>query len=172
WFYIISFLQFNVLNYRKDIPIHILDNESYEKDSVFYVEIGEPKLEEDLIKEETGQINNEPSSPNGEASEADKLAMLGKPRLGEYYRCQIRIKESREFKNTVDKLFEKANVSLMIGTSSWREQFLGVITVNTGDEDDEEEDDGTEKMPSCSDYVIHFFTIFWKVLFAFIPPTG
>lgn len=153
----------------KDIPIHILDNESYEKDSVFYVEIGEPKLEEDLIKEETGQINNE-TSPDGEDSEAKKLALLGKPRLGEYYRCQIRIKESREFKNTVDKLFEKANVSLMIGTSSWREQFLGVITVNAGDEDDEE-DDGTEKMPSCSDYVIHFFTIFWKVLFAFVPPT-
>lgn len=28
-----------------------------------------------------------------------------------------------------------------------------------------------EKLPSCSDYVMHFITIFWKILFALIPPT-
>jgi len=28
-----------------------------------------------------------------------------------------------------------------------------------------------EKMPSCMDYVMHFVTIIWKILFAFIPPT-
>lgn len=26
--------------------------------------------------------------------------------------------------------------------------------------------------PSCGDYVMHFLTLFWKLLFAFIPPTG
>lgn len=26
-------------------------------------------------------------------------------------------------------------------------------------------------MPSCSDYVMHFITLFWKLIFAFIPPT-
>lgn len=31
--------------------------------------------------------------------------------------------------------------------------------------------DGEEKLPSCGDYVMHFLTIFWKILFAFIPPT-
>jgi len=41
----------------------------------------------------------------------------------------------------------------------------------SGDDDDDEEG-GEEKLPSCMDYVMHFLTIFWKVLFAFVPPTG
>ena len=48
--------------------------------------------------------------------------------------------------------------------------------MSAGDEDeggDGEEEDGEaeEKMPSCSDYVMHFITLFWKLMFAFIPPT-
>jgi hypothetical protein len=35
-----------------------------------------------------------------------------------------------------------------------------------GDDDDE------EKLPSCGDYIMHFVTLFWKLLFAFVPPTG
>ncbi|GFW97789.1 hypothetical protein TNCV_1425521 [Trichonephila clavipes] len=31
---------------RKEIPIQIVDNESYERDSVFYVELGDPRTEE------------------------------------------------------------------------------------------------------------------------------
>ena len=38
--------------------------------------------------------------------------------------------------------------------------------------DDDEEEGGEEKMPSCTDYVLHFLTVFWKILFAFVPPTG
>lgn len=38
-----------------------------------------------------------------------------------------------------------------------------------GDED--EEDTGEERLPSCFDYVMHFLTVFWKVLFACVPPT-
>ncbi|XP_042895343.1 sodium/calcium exchanger 3 [Parasteatoda tepidariorum] len=151
----------------KEIPIQIVDNESYERDSVFYVELGDPRTEEDYIKEQSGQILDE-HRPTSELTEAEKVALLGKPRLGDNYKIQLRIKESKEFKNTVDKLFEKTNVSMTIGTSSWKEQFLDVITVSAGDDD---EDGDEEKMPSCSDYVMHFFTIFWKVLFAFIPPT-
>ncbi|GFR07156.1 hypothetical protein TNCT_678341 [Trichonephila clavata] len=153
---------------RKEIPIQIVDNESYERDSVFYVELGDPRTEEDYIKEQSGQELDE-HRPSAELTEAEKIALLGKPRLGDNYKIQLRIKESKEFKNTVDKLFEKTNASLTIGTSSWKEQFLDVITVSAGDDDDEEGDE--ERMPSCSDYVMHFFTIFWKVLFAFVPPT-
>lgn len=29
-----------------------------------------------------------------------------------------------------------------------------------------------EPTPSCGDYIMHFLTLFWKILFAFIPPTG
>ena len=36
---------------------------------------------------------------------------------------------------------------------------------------DDEEDSGEEHLPSCFDYIMHFLTVFWKVLFAFVPPT-
>lgn len=36
------------------------------------------------------------------------------------------------FQNTVDKLVQRANASLLIGTSSWKEQFLEAITVSAG----------------------------------------
>ncbi|GIX72860.1 hypothetical protein CDAR_72441 [Caerostris darwini] len=31
---------------KKEIPIQIVDKESYERDSVFYVELGDPRTEE------------------------------------------------------------------------------------------------------------------------------
>merc|ERR1712043_35839 len=37
-----------------------------------------------------------------------------------------------------------------------------------GDEDEEKE----EKMPTCGDYIMHFLTLFWKVIFSFIPPAA
>ncbi len=37
---------------------------------------------------------------------------------------------------------------------------------------EDEDEDGEAKMPSCGDYVLHFLTLFWKILFAFVPPTG
>merc|ERR1712142_401163 len=58
---------------------------------------------------------------------------------------------------------------------SWKDQFVEAITVQAGDDDDEEEaedgEEGEEKLPSCSDYVMHFVTVFWKIIFAVIPPT-
>lgn len=68
----------------------------------------------------------------------------------------------------MDKLVQRANASLLIGTSSWKEQFIEAITVNPG-EDGEEEDN---KKASCFDYFMHVITLFWKLIFAFVPPTG
>nr|XP_046918733.1 sodium/calcium exchanger 1-like isoform X2 [Dermatophagoides farinae] len=142
------------------IPINIMDNESYEKDVIFYVELGEPIREEDLNAD-----NDDREAQT--AADADEIALLGKPKLGELYKCQIRIHESKEFKSMVDKLISKANTSITIGSSSWKEQFIEAITVSAGDDDDDDE----KKYPTCSDYVMHFFTLFWKLLFAFVPPT-
>uniref|UniRef100_A0A182MSA0 Uncharacterized protein n=1 Tax=Anopheles culicifacies TaxID=139723 RepID=A0A182MSA0_9DIPT len=77
----------------------------------------------------------------------------------------------RNQNNTVDKLVQRANASILIGTSSWKEQFVEAITVSAGDDDGENE--GEEPpTPSCMDYIMHFVTLFWKIIFAFIPPTG
>lgn len=37
---------------------------------------------------------------------------------------------------------------------------------------DDEGEDSEESSPSAMDYIMHFVTLFWKVVFAFIPPTG
>merc|ERR1712241_1200928 len=41
-----------------------------------------------------------------------------------------------------------------------------------GEEGGEEGEEGEEKMPTCGDYIMHFLTLFWKVIFATIPPVG
>ncbi|MGH0154669.1 UNVERIFIED_CONTAM: hypothetical protein FKN15_038984 [Acipenser sinensis] len=82
--------------------------------------------------------------------------------------------------STVDKLIKKTNLALVIGTHSWREQFIEAVTVRSGngDEDDEVHEEGggggsrEERLPSCFDYAMHSLTVFWKVLFACVPPTG
>ncbi|XP_059903831.1 sodium/calcium exchanger 1a isoform X1 [Gadus macrocephalus] len=103
-----------------------------------------------------------------------RVAALGRPRLGEHARLEVVIEESYEFKNLVDKLVKKTNLALVIGTNSWREQFRDAITVNPVEDDDNEEEQdgrGERRLPSCFDYVMHFLTVFWKLLFALVPPT-
>lgn len=82
--------------------------------------------------------------------------------------------------DTVDKLFTKkeSTAAPVPWSTAWREQFIEAITVQVGDEGDGEDgaegdEDGEqeEKMPSCCDYVMHFACLFWKLLFAFVPPT-
>ncbi|XP_045175491.1 sodium/calcium exchanger 1-like isoform X1 [Mercenaria mercenaria] len=174
---------------EKYISIRIYDDEEYEKNEEFFVELGEPSLtrrgsefegednENDeepavhFLRRKTAGKGKSPDADSGaiiNSTEDEQLQELGKPRLGDLTKIQISIKESQEFKSVVDKLLKKANVSLVVGTSSWREQFIEAITVSPGDEDEEESE---EKLPSCSDYVMHFLTLFWKVLFALIPPT-
>lgn len=41
--------------------------------------------------------------------------------------------------------------------------------------DDDEDNEGNEEdepTPGVMDYIMHFLTLFWKIVFAFIPPTG
>nr|XP_031833671.1 sodium/calcium exchanger 1 isoform X1 [Nomia melanderi] len=157
---------------EKVINLSIIEEDSYEKDALFYVELGEPQLQGGVLGgrlTEAGiAVAAEMKQPENRTAE-EKMALLGKPKLGEVFRAQIRIKESKEFKNTVDKLVQRANQSILLGTSSWKEQFTEALTVSGGDEDDEGA--GEPAAPSTMDYLMHSVTIFWKVLFAFVPPT-
>merc|ERR1712080_325269 len=65
------------------------------------------------------------------------------------------------------------NASMLIEDSSWKDQFIEAFSVQAEEDDDEEEgEEGEEKMPSCGDYIMHFLTLPWKLIFAFVPPTG
>ncbi|XP_043672127.1 sodium/calcium exchanger 1 isoform X3 [Vespula pensylvanica] len=161
---------------EKTVSMEIIEEDSYEKDALFYVELGEPQLQGEP---EAGiAVAAELKQPE-ERTEEEKMALLGKPKLGEVSKAQIRIKESKEFKNTVDKLVQRANASILLGTSSWKEQFTEALTVSGGDEEDDAEGGGggggggggESSSPTPADYLMHSITIFWKVLFAFVPPT-
>nr|XP_013011144.1 sodium/calcium exchanger 1 isoform X4 [Cavia porcellus]XP_023422049.1 sodium/calcium exchanger 1 isoform X4 [Cavia porcellus] len=161
----------------KIITIRIFDREEYEKECSFSLVLEEPKWIRRGMKGGftiTGKHlydeydDKQPLTSKEE--EERRIAELGRPILGEHTKLEVIIEESYEFKSTVDKLIKKTNLALVVGTNSWREQFIEAITVSAGEDDDDDEC-GEEKLPSCFDYVMHFLTVFWKVLFAFVPPT-
>lgn len=157
------------------IKIRIIDDEEYEKHETFYVTLGEPRYHtkaDGAVECLTGEQEEEQL-----VQEDDVIAELGRPKCGEIVKTVVHIRESMEFKGTVDKLLKKANISLVVGTSSWREQFIEALSVSAGDDEEggggEEDEEGEveEKLPSCMDYVMHFLSVIWKLFFALIPPT-
>ncbi|XP_039495351.1 sodium/calcium exchanger 3 isoform X3 [Drosophila santomea] len=159
---------------EKFIDLYILEESSYEKDVSFKVHIGEPRLAPDSTQyhdELADKIKEVEKKAVQDLTELDRILLLSKPRNGELTTAYVRIRESQEFKATVDKLVAKANVSAVLGTSSWKEQFKDALTVIPADESEFDNDDVEEEVPSCFSYVSHFVCLFWKVLFAFVPPT-
>ncbi|XP_058539142.1 sodium/calcium exchanger 1 isoform X13 [Neofelis nebulosa] len=156
----------------KIITIRIFDREEYEKECSFSLVLEEPKW---IRRGMTGGFTiteecDDKQPLTSKEEEERRIAEMGRPILGEHTKLEVIIEESYEFKSTVDKLIKKTNLALVVGTNSWREQFIEAITVSAGEDDDDDEC-GEEKLPSCFDYVMHFLTVFWKVLFAFVPPT-
>ncbi|XP_028620911.1 sodium/calcium exchanger 1 isoform X2 [Grammomys surdaster] len=179
----------------KIITIRIFDREEYEKECSFSLVLEEPKwirrgmkggftlTGQPIFRKVHARDHPIPSTVISISDEYDdkqpltskeeeerRIAEMGRPILGEHTKLEVIIEESYEFKSTVDKLIKKTNLALVVGTNSWREQFIEAITVSAGEDDDDDEC-GEEKLPSCFDYVMHFLTVFWKVLFAFVPPT-
>ncbi|XP_065747309.1 sodium/calcium exchanger 1 isoform X13 [Phocoena phocoena] len=155
----------------KIITIRIFDREEYEKECSFSLVLEEPKWIRRGMKALLHSAEYDDKQPlTSKEEEERRIAEMGRPILGEHTRLEVIIEESYEFKSTVDKLIKKTNLALVVGTNSWREQFIEAITVSAGEDDDDDEC-GEEKLPSCFDYVMHFLTVFWKVLFAFVPPT-
>ena len=156
------------------INIKIMDDEEYEKMEFFYVEIGNPR--QIARRSSTGSVVYEDDFTKDESkmTEEELIATQGKPKLGGTTRCKVIIIESKEFTGAVDRLLKNTNMGELLSTSSWTEQFIEAISVSAGGDDEEEdgEEGGEPKLPSCMDYVMHFLTVFWKILFAFIPPTN
>ncbi|XP_045579696.1 sodium/calcium exchanger 3 isoform X2 [Salmo salar] len=151
----------------KTFHVKVIDDEEYEKNKNFFLELAEPRMV-DMSLQKALLLAEDVPKFSSEEEEAKRIAEMGKPVLGEHSKLEVIIEESYEFKNTVDKLIKKTNLALVVGTNSWRQQFMEAITVSA---DEDEEDTGEERLPSCFDYVMHFLTVFWKVLFACVPPT-
>merc|ERR1712226_1218302 len=164
--------------YEKYIEIPIMEEDSYEKNVVMYVVIGEPRHIAGATPGEGVNYEELDAKKPEDLTEEEKIALLGRHRLGDVTKIQIRIKESKEFKSSVDRMMQRGNASLMVGASSWKDQFIDAFTVQAGDDEEGEEGEegeeaeAEEKMPTCGDYIMHFLTLFWKIIFAFIPPAG
>ncbi|XP_013927396.1 PREDICTED: sodium/calcium exchanger 3 isoform X2 [Thamnophis sirtalis] len=154
----------------KTIRVKIVDEEEYERQETFFIVLGEPKWMERGISALLLTQEVVERKLTMEEEEAKRIAEMGKPILGGHPKLEVIIEESYEFKSTVDKLIKKTNLALVVGTHSWRDQFIEAITVSAAGEEEEDES-GEERLPSCFDYVMHFLTVFWKVLFACVPPT-
>uniref|UniRef100_A0A3Q2UTD4 Solute carrier family 8 member 2b n=1 Tax=Haplochromis burtoni TaxID=8153 RepID=A0A3Q2UTD4_HAPBU len=159
-------LEFTNDQTSQTLQVRIIDDEEYEKHENFFIVLTVPSL---LFPSHPSSTEGTEGQMTAEEEEARRIAEMGKPILGEHSRLEVVIEESYEFKSTVDKLIKKTNLALVIGTHSWREQFVEAVTVSDGDDDEEEGRE--ERLPSCYDYVMHFLTVFWKVLFACVPPT-
>ncbi|KAM3616566.1 uncharacterized protein V6R79_020105 [Siganus canaliculatus] len=163
-------LEFSNDQTTQTFQVRIIDDEEYEKHENFFIVLEEPRWLKRGISALLLNQDGSEGQMSAEEEEARRIAEMGKPILGEHSRLEVVIEESYEFKSTVDKLIKKTNLALVIGTHSWREQFVEAVTVSAGNGDDDEEG-REERLPSCYDYVMHFLTVFWKVLFACVPPT-
>uniref|UniRef100_A0AC35TPI3 Sodium/calcium exchanger 1 n=1 Tax=Rhabditophanes sp. KR3021 TaxID=114890 RepID=A0AC35TPI3_9BILA len=156
------------------IEIGVLDTEQYERSDFFFIELGGPVWAK--------RMSDFAETPYELTNDQIETAELGKPRLGEFKKCQVTIKESKEFQSVVDRMIKTANTSLMLGTTTWREQFIDALTVNADDDDDDDNDEDAEagsvsttsskREPTVFDYVMHFLTVPWKLAFAIVPPTS
>ncbi|KAM9819194.1 sodium/calcium exchanger 1-like isoform X2 [Syngnathus typhle] len=190
-------LEFDDEQICQTLRINIIDDEEYEKNKTFWVEMGEPRLLEMsggskggflLTGKDPGyrklQEQQNPSSiitiPGSVCLSAsvclsDESEDLGtneeeerrnaracRPMLGEHAKLEVVIEESYEFKSAVDKVLKKTRLAVLVRTTPWREQFVEAITIGGGE-------DG-EEPPSALDYMTHFLSVFWKLLFALVPP--
>ncbi|XP_039971110.1 sodium/calcium exchanger 3-like [Bactrocera tryoni] len=164
--------------YELSIEIEIIEEHSFEKNVTFEVHLGQPRVSEDdalLLR-----IREVQQKSDDERTFRDNILLAGLPKLAETTKILCHIVESEEFKQTVNKLVQTANASKLIGTTSWKEQFLDAMTVSGGggldveDADDdieyEEDEDDDDTGPSGCEYFMHFLSIFWKICFSIIPP--
>ncbi|CAI5450514.1 unnamed protein product [Caenorhabditis angaria] len=126
---------------KAEIYIPIINDDEYEKNEEFFIELGEPIWHAEIAENDEG--------------------FDGKPILG-FAKCKVVITEDRDFKNFVDKVLVTANTSIMVGTSSWKQQFTEAMTIEAEDEDGE---------VTLKDKIFHYISLPWKLLFALIPPT-
>ncbi|KAK3760699.1 hypothetical protein RRG08_010672 [Elysia crispata] len=84
-------------------------------------------------------------------------------KLGSLKRTVVTILNDDEFKGVVSRIVNLTNANLdqiSVAHSTWSQQFTDAMNVNGGDIE------GATKL----DYLMHFLTFGWKVIFAIVPP--
>ncbi|KAG0431165.1 hypothetical protein HPB47_022051 [Ixodes persulcatus] len=85
--------------------------------------------------------------------------------LGHLTKTTVTITSDEEFNTIVNRLMLMTNTNvdkLRLHSETWVEQMKDAMNVNGGD----------IESATAVDYVMHFLTFGWKVIFALVPPTG
>ncbi|XP_041362525.1 sodium/calcium exchanger 1-like isoform X2 [Gigantopelta aegis] len=99
-----------------------------------------------------------------ESFQIDLLETTGGAQLGKIKKTIITIVNDDEYNGLVSRILSltKANLdSLQLEQSTYVTQFRNAMNVNGGD----------LQNATFLDYILHFATFFWKILFAFVPPS-
>jgi len=84
-------------------------------------------------------------------------------RIGSIRSAAVTIVHDDEYRQLFNRVVSLATFNLRrldFGSETWGAQFREAMTVNGGDVEN----------ATTLDYVMHFFTFAWKVIFAFVPP--
>ncbi|CAG5125255.1 unnamed protein product [Candidula unifasciata] len=99
-----------------------------------------------------------------ESFQIELFEPTGGATLGKINKTIVTIVNDEEFNGLVSRIMNmtRANLeALELSKTTYMQQFIEAMNVNGGD----------VANASFVDYILHFCSFFWKVLFAFVPPT-
>lgn len=97
--------------------------------------------------------------------EIEILEPKGGAKIGQINRTTVTITNDDDFNSIMGRLMVMTNVnidSLRLQSETWVEQLKDAMNVNGGDLEN----------ATRVDYILHFITFGWKIIFAFVPPTS
>ncbi|XP_057365028.1 sodium/calcium exchanger 3-like isoform X2 [Daphnia carinata] len=110
-------------------------------------------------------ISNDMLPDKDECFEVELTDPTGGAVLGSITKLAVTITNDEEFNSVLNRLADMttANVdSLEVHHNTWTSQIKDAMNVNGGDIEN----------ATTSDYVMHFLTFGWKLIFALVPPAG
>lgn len=135
-------LEFLAKEMRHEIEIPVFDRKQYDKAETFKV-----------------QLSNV-TGPNEKA------------KMAEFSTSIVTIVHDGETKGTIDRVARVMNINAdkySVATHSWGQQFADALTV--GGDGAEDLEGGSNANPGCMDYIMHFISLPFKLVFALVPPT-
>ena len=97
--------------------------------------------------------------------EVELYEPTGGAKLGKVCRTAVTITNDDEFNSIMNRLLVMTNTnvdSMRVQNETWAQQLRDAMSVNGGDVEN----------AAAGDYVMHFLTFGFKIIFAFIPPAG
>eukprot|EP00095_Tigriopus_kingsejongensis_P006604 snap_masked-scaffold634_size121673-processed-gene-0.12 protein:Tk06604 transcript:snap_masked-scaffold634_size121673-processed-gene-0.12-mRNA-1 annotation:"hypothetical protein DAPPUDRAFT_328233" len=110
-------------------------------------------------------IENDMDFEKDENFEVEIFDPSGGAKIGRINRTAVTITNDDEFNSVMNKmlLMTRYNVdSMRVHNETWGQQLMDAMNVNGGDVEN----------ATAGDYVMHFLTFGFKIIFAFIPPAG